>query len=482
MRTTGINTILSTIFAIFIFFGISIAQNFDLPISTSSDEARNTFKEGRAYMENVHQAKAADLFDKAIKLDPNFALAHLYRAGTFVGGFNVAKKHIDKAVSLIANVSGGEKNLILYQHAVISGDQVRQKMFLDNLVVSFPYNKRIQQLAGNYYYGISDYETSLKHLRKSIEIDENFAPSYNMIGYAESSLENFDSAEKAFRKYIELMPEHPNPYDSYAELLQKRGKYDESIVQYQKAYDKDNTFSQALIGLGHNYVFKGEFDKGREYYDMSLNKATSINQRLGSLFWTATSFVHEGRTDEAMKILAKRKKFAQKEGLKRTVIGSTNLEGFILTEIGQTKKGMEKFKLANKMVESSDLPTEIKSNLALAGRLNMCYSLTANNRISEAEKEAMACEQMVNTRSNPNEIQNLHGTLALLEMKKGNYKTAIDHFEKTDLNNNPFNLQKVGVAYEKMGNTQMANKYFNRVKTSNQNGMGYALIRQTVSD
>jgi len=482
MRTVRKTTLLSTIFSILILSTINFGQNIDLPITTSSDDARNIFREGRAYLENVHVTRAAELFDKAIDLDNDFALAHLFRAGTFVGGFNVARDHLDIAVGLIDKVTGGEKNLILYQQAVSDGDQVRQKMFLDNLIVSFPYNKRIQQLAGNYYFGISDYETALKHLRKSIKIDEDFAPSYNMIGYAESSLENYDAAETAFKKYIDLMPEHPNPYDSYAELLQTRGRYDESIAQYQKAYEKDNTFLTALTGIGHNHVFKGEYDKARELYNQSLSNSTTINQKLGSLFWTATSHVHEGNIDEAMKVLSKRKKMAKKEGLTNTVIGATNLEGFILTETGHEKKGMKKFQTANKMIETSTLPKEVKSRLALNGRINMCYALTANDKIAEAEKEAMDCEKMVNTRSNPNEIQNLHGTLALLEMKKGNYQAAIDHFEKTDLNNTPYNLQKIGIAYEKMGNTQMANQYFNKVKTANQNGMGYALIRQSARD
>jgi len=482
MRTTGINKFLLTVFSLLLLCNFIFAQDLDLPITTTSDEARNIFKEGRAYLENVHVEKAAELFDEAIKLDPNFALAYLYRAGTFVGGFNVSREHLNKAVKLKKNVTGGEKNLILYQQAVNNGDQVRQKMFLDNLIVAFPYNKRIQQLAGNYYFGISNYEKALKHLKKSTEIDENFAPSYNMLGYVELSLENYDAAEKAFIKYIELMPEHPNPYDSYAELLLKRGRYDESIAQYKKAFEKDNTFTAALIGIGHNHIFKGEFDKGREFYDKGLQNASSINQKLGAMYWTATSYIHEGDAENAMKIFAKRKNIAKNEGLTTTVIGATNLEGFILTELGQPEKGMKKFKAAAKLIDSSNLPEKIKTNLTLNNRLNICYSLTANNKISDAEKEAMACEQMVEKRSNPNEIQNLHGTLALLEMKKGNYEEAINHFEKTDLTNSPYNMQKLAMAYEKMGNTQMANQYFNKVKEANQNGIGYALIRQSSSD
>lgn len=467
--------------AFLLFIEIS-AQNSDLPITTSSDEARNLFMEGRTNFENVHITKAAELFDKAIKLDPNFALAHLYRANTNVGGVNTAKEHLTKAVSLAEKVTGGEKNLILYQQAVFNGDEVRQKMYLDNLVVAFPNNERIQSLAGTFYYGISDYKTALKHLRKSAEIDKNYAPTFNMIGYAESSLGNYNEAETAFKKYIELMPEHPNPYDSYAELLLNMGRYDESIKEYQMAYDKDKTFLTALWGMGHNYVFKGDFDKAREYYNMSFDQAKSVNEKLGALFWDGTSYIHEGKLDEAMKVFDKRQKLAQKNNLTDVVIGNTNLEGFVLTEMGQVQKGMKKFEEANRILSKSNLPTEIKSNLEINNNLNLCYSLAACDKISEAEKKAEMCTQMINKRGNQNEIQNLQGTLALLEMKKGNYQKAIDHFQKTDLKNSPFNMQKIALAYEKMGNEQMANDYFDKVKKSNQNGIGYALIRNSAGD
>ena len=39
---------------------------------------------------------------------------------------------------------------------------------------------------------------------------------------------NYADAEKAFQKYIELIPKDPNPYDSYAELLLKMGRFDDS--------------------------------------------------------------------------------------------------------------------------------------------------------------------------------------------------------------------------------------------------------------
>jgi hypothetical protein len=48
--------------------------------------------------------------------------------------------------------------------------------------------------------------------------------SGHQLGYAYRFLDRFADAEAAFKKYTELIPTDPNPYDSSAELLPKSTK------------------------------------------------------------------------------------------------------------------------------------------------------------------------------------------------------------------------------------------------------------------
>jgi len=60
-----------------------------------------------------------------------------------------------------------------------------------------------------------------------------------MLGYSYRNLGNFDDAETAFKKYIELIPNDPNPYDSYAEMLLKQGGFilnSNNLVKHSKNY------------------------------------------------------------------------------------------------------------------------------------------------------------------------------------------------------------------------------------------------------
>src|SRR5262245_18670848 len=51
-----------------------------IPVTTSSEEARKEFLAGRDLSEKLRITDSISHFDKAISLDPNFALAELNRA------------------------------------------------------------------------------------------------------------------------------------------------------------------------------------------------------------------------------------------------------------------------------------------------------------------------------------------------------------------------------------------------------------------
>jgi tetratricopeptide (TPR) repeat protein len=55
-------------------------------------------------------------------------------------------------------------------------------------------------------------------------------------------------------KYIDLLKDNPNPYDSYAELLMKMGKFESSIDYYRKALEIKSDFIPSIIGIASNLI------------------------------------------------------------------------------------------------------------------------------------------------------------------------------------------------------------------------------------
>jgi tetratricopeptide (TPR) repeat protein len=432
-------------------------------------------------MENGQFVKASETFDKAITIDPDFALAHIYQAITNVGGFNVQRTNIDAALKNIDNVTTGERDLILLSAASIDHNQLKQKVYLDRLMTYFPNDKRVQMWAANYYYNVGDYKTCRNHIESAIKIDSRFAPAYNSLGYTEWKLGNNTQSEEAIKKYISLLPENPNPYDSYGEILLNIGKYDESIKQYNIALTKDPTFTNAMIGIGNNFTFKGNFETARKWYQQCFDNTTDVELKLIALTLTAASYIHEGNTALAIAALNKRIDFAIDNNLTTEMITTYNSECLILTEAGRVTEGLQMLDTATKTLESSILPNETKQTLLLQTNLNRCYALIANNSLDEAKQRMRMLIQTVNSRDNISEIQQLNTNLAMLELKQGDFNKAISYFEKSNLNSE-LNQYYMGVAYSKLGNTIKAGELFSKVKNSRNNNINLAVVKSRATE
>jgi len=76
-------------------------NNGKIPVTTSSEEARKEYLAGRDLQEKLRITDSIAHFDKAISLDPNFALAELNRANVSPTAKEFFE-HLKKAVALAA--------------------------------------------------------------------------------------------------------------------------------------------------------------------------------------------------------------------------------------------------------------------------------------------------------------------------------------------------------------------------------------------
>jgi tetratricopeptide (TPR) repeat protein len=454
-----------------------LAQNKEVPITTSSKEALKFFLDGMDRLENSEAVAATSLFDKAIQKDPNFALAYLYRAQSG-GGYNVFRQNLDKAISLAEKVSDGEKLEILYYQAYADGNGQKQKELLDKLLASFPSDKRVQLDAGQYFYNINDFSNSLKYLLKAVELDKNLSSAYNLIGYCQSSLNNYPEAEKAFQTYIKLIPNRGNPYDSYAEFLLKIGKYDESIAQYKIAVEKDPiNFAGSLAGIGNNYIFKGDYETARKYFKDYYDKASTTTEKLTALYWKVTSYVHEGKIENAMKTYDEYRALAEKENLVPNVINSYGTQAYMLIETGNPAEGKKYLEKQNDLIGKAKLSEGEKGNYLTGSLMSNMYFLIANGELDKATTESEKCRQNVESRKNPGEEMGLNSLMGFLESKKGSYDKAIEYYSKAG-KEDPWVWYNTAIAYNKKGDKQNALKFFEKITKWNVNSLDLALVRK----
>jgi tetratricopeptide (TPR) repeat protein len=332
-----------------------------IPVTTASEDARREFLQGQDLTERLLIQDSTQHFDKALSLDPNFALAELNRATSSP----TAKEffdHLKKAVSLADNASRGEKLLILGTEAGANGNAAKQKEYLEQLVAAYPNDERAHFNLGGYYFGQQDFTQAIEHYKKATELAQSYSPAYNIIGYAYRQNADYANAEQAFKKYIELIPKDPNPYDSYGELLLKMGKFDESIAQYRKALSIDPNFIASHLGISADLMYMGKPDEAAAELQKITDKARSDGERRTALFGMTVLDVDGGKTDKALEDMDKQYALGEKTNDVPNMAGDLQQKGNILVEAGKYDEAKGLFERGLKMTQDSNLSQEIKDN------------------------------------------------------------------------------------------------------------------------
>jgi tetratricopeptide (TPR) repeat protein len=450
-----------------------MAQQKPLTVTTASPEALTLYEKALDYAENVESDSARPLLDQAIQKDPGFAMAYALRAATG-GGFNVARQNREKAISLADKVSPGERHWIMAAQAQADGDVPKMKLHIGELVKLHPADPHVAYFAGNTFRMVNDTE-ALTYFERATTIDAKFAAPYNQIGYLHLRKGDFTGAEQALKQYIANRPDSANPYDSYAELLLRMGRYDESIAQYEKALAKSPGFAGSLMGIGHNNVFKGDYAKARESYKR-LYDTGNAPDKASSLYWTAVSFVHEGKQTEALQAFEQQRAFAIAEKLTPTAMNAHFDQAWLLSESGKTSEARAHIDKVEAMIGDAPFTDRQKANwrrqVLLAKALTAAQAKDFATAGSTMERARTALTADLPTAA----TENYESAMGVIDVLQGKYDAALPHLNRADPED-PYAMFYQAEAMRLKGDAAGAAKMYQKVATSNQNGLGYALVR-----
>ncbi|HTE49275.1 MAG TPA: tetratricopeptide repeat protein [Kofleriaceae bacterium] len=451
-----------------------------IPITTSSPEARQQYLEGRDLFEKLRATDAHEHYGKALAADPDFALAHLGMANTAATGVEFFAE-LGRAVALADKVSKGERLLILGADAGARGNPARQKQLYLELVRLHPADERGHNQLGIYYFGLQDWASASRSFEKAIRIDPSFSQPYNQLGYAYRFLENYGKAEETFKKYIQLLPDDPNPYDSYAELLMKMGRFDESIASYEKALKIDRNFVASYVGIGNDLMFLGRGGDARKSFARLAGVARNDGERRQAMFWTATSYLHEGATNKAMAEVEKMLAVAVKGNDLGAASGDHNLMGNILIEVGQADLAAAQFKAQLETSERSSAPADVKEQVRRNALFNDARVALARGDLPGAKHKAREYAAKVAARKVPFEVWQTHeiaGRIALVEKK---YGVAVAELRKAN-QQDPRVLYHLGLALDAKGDRAGAKQALARAANFNALGGNYAFVRRKAKE
>jgi tetratricopeptide (TPR) repeat protein len=436
-----------------------------MPITTSSEKAKQYYQKGLDFSDKLRGFDSLEYFHKAATEDPQMALAFLnlaINAPTNKEFF----ENLDRAASLSAKASDGERMWIEAVKAGGSGQQARQIEIYQKLVTAYPNDERAHFLLGGSFFGVQDWNHAIVEYEKSVAINPKFSPPYNQMGYAYRFLEKYPQAEKSFKTYIELIPDDPNPYDSYAELLMRIGRFDESITQYKKALEVDPHFINSKWGIAANYNFKGEYDKAVDELNTTLNSSRNDGERRATLFSLSVSYASKQDWDKAVEQQQDSYNVAKKTNDVGAMAADLFVMGTILVESGKADEAKEKFDLSEKLVADSNLSNDVKENAQRNHLFNLATVALGKNDLASAKKLLAEFSKVANAAKSRFQIWQSHELAGRIALAEKNYKLALAELNQSNLQN-PENLYRIAQVLEASGDQAKAKEMYKKVADFN---------------
>jgi tetratricopeptide (TPR) repeat protein len=211
---------------------------------TENTEAYQFYLKGRYFVTTKRTEewikKGIGYFQKAIDLDPNYALAY---------------SGISEAYGFLASSTGGWSPRKAYPKAKAAA-------------------------------------------LKALELDDALGEAHCTLGFSYLLYDwNFAEAEREFRRAIELSPNYPNAHDGYGFYLKAVGRHTEAIEKCKQVQQLDPLSPFAHVSLGYAYYFARDYEKAIDECNKALEmdkNSTFAYRNLG------LAYLQQGKHNDAI--------------------------------------------------------------------------------------------------------------------------------------------------------------------------------------
>ncbi|MFH2035680.1 MAG: CsgG/HfaB family protein, partial [Candidatus Zixiibacteriota bacterium] len=217
-------------------------------VTTHSPQAYKKYIEGLEAWNMFLEREAVDLFLESIEYDSTFAMA--YYQLSLISTSPSITDYIRKALSQIDRVSKQEKIYINSRAAFLIDQNPRKSIeILKEGVRKYPNEKYMHYYLGVYTFAIGDSDESIRFVKKALEIDPNFRSGLNQLAYSYQANQDYENAIITMNKYIELVPDEPNPYDSRGDIYYRSANLEKAMESYEMALEIKPDFESSLKKL-----------------------------------------------------------------------------------------------------------------------------------------------------------------------------------------------------------------------------------------
>jgi tetratricopeptide (TPR) repeat protein len=447
------------------------AATATLPVTTSSPKARALYEKGMADYENLYLERCNDDWRAAVIDDPNFGLAWAWIAFNS-GNPDEVNEARARALEVAPKLTPGEQLMISWISKIQQGDFIDGISAMNDMLELYPKDKHVLYLTANWLMGENGTDQAETLLKRALAIDKNFPAALNDLAYVDARNRNFEQALAAMDRYVALLPNEPNPQDSYGELLRMAGNFEGALTHYRAALKIDPDFVSSQVGLADTYALMGDQEQARTEYDKAIRYAHNETDRVNYEMQKATTWVREGKYVEADKEFAN---IAETGHAKSLHLGEAQSYRHMAEYQSDDQVALKDLKLAEDAllhkgtITVSDRDEEMSRILR-----NRVVRASRSGNQALAEESLKQLETLASGSRNRVIQSSYEGAQGTLLMDQKKYDEAVAHLEEDQ--ENPFTMELLVQAYYETDDTDKLHEMEAKLRGTNVPTMEQALV------
>jgi len=273
-------------------------------MTTHSAEAYRYYLEGIELSNKLFRLEAKAKFLKAIELDSTFAWAYRSLVVDANGTPLEDSEWIAAAVRHADNASPLQRRHIFAVADAVSKRYEEALAQYKELIREYPHDLQAYRASANILMNfLRRYEDAIPYHLKIIELNSDSKQTYNLLAYTYKRLRQLDKSLEWIDKYVALVPNEPNPYDSRGEILADAGRIEESIASYKKALEIAPEFYAGYANLSWVYLFTGDYMGADSCID-ALIRCPHPQMRAWGRHFQSFQKSYQGKFRESLQILS----------------------------------------------------------------------------------------------------------------------------------------------------------------------------------
>jgi tetratricopeptide (TPR) repeat protein len=278
---------------------LSSVQKFDVPLeqaTTNSLEALKALTLSQKAFNEKGDHDAIPFVERAIELDPNFALAYDYLAGHYfnLNQPNLGATYTKKAFDLRDRVTEREKLIITADYYdSVTGELEKAGQAYEMYTRIYPRDPGPYIILGVNSMALGQYEKAAAKNREALRLDPNGVVPYVNLGEIYLALNRFDEAraitEEAFGRKLDNFSLHLNLYA----LAFFRGDPASMKQQVDWAMGKPSAEGWMLSLESDTQAWFGRLRKARELSRLAVESARHNDEKEPAALWQSNAAIRE---------------------------------------------------------------------------------------------------------------------------------------------------------------------------------------------